>query len=163
MKVSYKKTYHRMTKSKSLLFLGSCNIKLEEDDIPILHHIGLTLLSILPCSLQVTHSFLTPTQLLEIIKITTFSLDEPSLKVRMDDPSSLRGSDSFHYGPAPNFLLPSSEVIHQVQFCVTYLDYFRQRTSPPFQLFQELFCTVFISSIFQPLEFLFKLNTKRDG
>lgn len=89
----------------NLLFLWRGNIKLEMNDVSILDHISLPLLSELSSSFDRTQRFAAFAEIMEILISDDLSFDETALEIAMDNASSLwRKSASLH-NPTANFFL----------------------------------------------------------
>merc|ERR1719367_2664012 len=84
-------------KRRTSLLLASGRIELEEDDISVLDHIGL---AFLPVSASGLHCCL-GSMLFEFIKCHYLGTDEASLKVSVDNPSSLWSLKAFANNPCP--------------------------------------------------------------
>lgn len=111
------------------------HIELPEDNISILDDISFALLTVFTSSLNLCHTLFPARELFVVIETTDFSLDESSLKIRVNDSSGLWGKRSLDKRPASNFLFTfklekmktGSEIVLKRQFLVTSLDDLWQR------------------------------------
>ena len=77
-------------KPSILLLLRRGNVELEVNDIPILHHVGFSLLSVLPRGFDFRHGF-GRGQGLEILKRHDLRFDETAFEIAVNHPGGLRG------------------------------------------------------------------------
>jgi hypothetical protein len=101
------------------LLLGVGHIELEEDNVGIVDHILLTLLSIETGGL---HIGLTAVIFNQIIKLHGLGADEPSLKISVDNTGGLWGLGSLSEGPALDLVSSSRKKVDELQVFVARLD-----------------------------------------
>lgn len=86
-----------------------CNIsqltELEMDNVPILHNVLASLLSIFTSRLDRRHGLRPVTKIMEVSVSHHLGLDEAALEIRVDGPCCLRCKTPLGYRPAADFFL----------------------------------------------------------
>mmetsp|Transcript_91494 Transcript_91494/g.179187 ORF Transcript_91494/g.179187 Transcript_91494/m.179187 type:complete len:236 (-) Transcript_91494:639-1346(-) len=123
----------RVTRAPRLLLRGGGHVEFEEDDIAILHLVGLPLLPVSPGGLHRGLGAL----LLELVEGHDLGADEPPLEVRVDHTCCLGRLVPFPDDPRPDLVGPGGVEIDQVHHVERGLDDFRKRASH-FELLQLL-------------------------
>lgn len=91
----------------NLLFLWRGNIELEMNDVSILDHISLPLLSELSSSFDRTKRLAAFAEIMEILVSDNFSFDVATLEIAMNNTGSLWCKSASLYNPTAHFFLAS--------------------------------------------------------
>src|ERR1051325_9109073 len=94
------------------------HIELEQQSVPILHHIVAALVCVVAGFARVAHR----TRVHQILPPHAFGLDEAALEIRMNPARRLRRARARRHGPGANFLFVEGEKSSQAQQLIRVVD-----------------------------------------